>query len=152
MLTVFGLGGAALFGGLELAAGVVIGAGLDALIRRPRSQEPTSEPTSEAKPEATTPEATPRAATTVTPMREATAEPTTSEEPKHEWHLREKSRRMMSRAPHVIRERARAVVDAARGRQPGAAVHDEPGAEAATSDQPPPPKPDRPRIEQPATD
>ena len=66
MLTVFGVGGAALFGGLELAAGVVIGAGLDALIRRPRSQEPMSEPTSEAKPEPTTHEATRATTTTVT--------------------------------------------------------------------------------------
>jgi hypothetical protein len=75
-LTVAGLAGAGLLGGLEMAVGVLLGAGVAALIKRPNGHA---------------------AAETA---REA----------------RSRVRQMLDRTPHELRERARAVVLAARGK------------------------------------
>jgi hypothetical protein len=75
-LTIAGLAGAGLLGGLEMAVGVLLGAGVASLIRR-RNGHATAEAAGEAK---------------------------------------RRVRQMLDRTPHEIRERARAVVLAARGK------------------------------------
>lgn len=74
--TLIGLGGIGLLAGPELAAGVLLGAAADTLLRRRSDRE----------------------------------------------SLREKSRALIDRVPHTVRERARAIVAAARGEQPAAAT------------------------------
>lgn len=83
-LTAIGLGGIGLFAGVELASGMLIGAGITALLRR---------------------------------------------QPGHDHHtLREKSRAAAARVPHAMRERARAVFEAARGKTPHASTVEAPFA------------------------
>ncbi len=83
-----GAGGILLAGGAELAAGVVLGAALDAVIRRqgPRDEAVASAPPQEQLPEEHPPQERPVA--------------------------------LMDRVPRAVRDRARAVYDAARGKQP----------------------------------
>jgi hypothetical protein len=87
-LTIAGLAGAGLFGGLEMAAGIVLGAGVAALVRRPNGHS------------------------TAEPARE----------------IRGRMRQMLDRAPHELKERARAVLLAARGKitAPPGAEHEAP--------------------------
>lgn len=117
MLTVVGLGSAALIGGIELAAGVVVGAGLDAMLRRPRR---------------------------------LTGESAGSSAATGETH--DMSERLASRA-RLVRERARAVVDAARGK-PYAPSSEAPHGEASSPDASPreSARTDSMRYETPATD
>ena len=91
VLSILGVAGIGLFGGIELAGGVLIGAGVAAALRgRPEVQHAEE------------------AARTV----------------------RHRARSFLARAPHEVRERARAVVDAARkaAASDGHAGHDEPTA------------------------
>ncbi|MDB4953506.1 MAG: hypothetical protein JWO36_1075 [Myxococcales bacterium] len=74
-LTVIGAAGLGLIGGIELAAGVLIGAGVAALLRRPDGRE-------------------------VTPQAR---------------QLEERAHTLADRVPHEVRQRARAIVQAARG-------------------------------------
>jgi hypothetical protein len=93
LLSMLGVGGIALIGGTELAAGVLIGAGIDTMLRRRRTAESATE-THESHEAAE--------------IREA-----------HEAHgLRDRSKALIDRVPHVVRERTRAVLDAARGKHP----------------------------------
>jgi hypothetical protein len=83
VLTVIGAGGIGLLGGAELAAGILLGAAINSLVRRQSSH-------------ANSPDTKP---------------------------LRATSHAILDRVPHVVRERARAVFDAARGRQPAQSEH-----------------------------
>lgn len=116
VLAVAGLGSAALIGGIELAAGVVVGAGLDAMLRRPRRLS-----------------------------GEIAASTETGE-------MHDMSASLASRA-RLVRERARAVLDAARGR-PYAAPSETPHVEAASPEAPAreSSRSDSTRYETPATD
>ncbi|MBX3159767.1 MAG: hypothetical protein KF773_27605 [Deltaproteobacteria bacterium] len=85
-LSAIGAAGIGLFGGAEVAAGVLIGAGVMAVLHR-RRRPP----------------------------------------------LRERAQSLLDRAPHELKERVRAVMQAARGRLHPNGVHDT-AAETATSD------------------
>lgn len=90
VLTVAGLAGAGLVGGIEMAAGVLLGAGVTALMRRRNTAGWLQGETRHEEPP--------------------------HEEAHHE--RRQRMREMLARAPHDLqglRERARAVVLAARG-------------------------------------
>lgn len=94
VLTVAGLAGVSLVGGIEMAAGVLVGAGVFALLRPGRPREAAHDEQGQPS------------------------------EERHEAHGR--MRRMLDRAPqdlHAWRERARAVMLAARGEIHAPAQH-----------------------------
>jgi hypothetical protein len=96
VLAMAGIGGAGLLGGAELAGGILIGAGLHAMLSRRGSREKLHVPHS----------------------------------------LREKSRAFAERMPPVVRQRARAIVDAARGKQRSAQQEQKPAGATPDPDQP----------------
>jgi len=102
VLTVVGTGGAAMLGGIELAFGVLIGAGVTTLLRRSGRGRMADD----TKREELGHEERERAA----PRDEAQMrEPAAHEE-------RDRTHDLLQRAPEIVRRRARAVVQAARGK------------------------------------
>jgi len=109
-LTVVGAGGVALLGGMELALGVLLGAGITMLVRKRGPGRASAQSAAEPSP----------------PMAEASGAPMAHEErgrtpppveeggAPHEEHHR--TRELLQRAPEVWKRRARAVVQAARGK------------------------------------
>ena len=110
VLTVVGAGGAAMIGGIELAFGVLIGAGVTTLIRRSGRMADATSPESADGARQMREEIEHEERERAAPREEAQVR----ESGAHEE--RDRTRDLLQRAPEIVRRRARAVVQAARGK------------------------------------